>query len=521
MSQSIILKRSAVSGKVPTTSSLAIGELAINTYDGKIFLNQSGSTQAIQEVIITNATNTGSINLIGNQNITGSLGVSGNITVLGSVNARQFNIGIISSSVIYQSGSSKFGDTGDDVMQVTGSIQISGSQTITGSVGIVGGLTASLQQGYTWVGNANNTTVLVATSSFGGVGGSTDISSLNTFTASTIPRLTNLETTTASLNISISNLNIYSASVSNSIQQLSSKTGSYATTGSNTFIGNETISGSLIVNGITTLSGSLSLSPSQSAFLVSHSISQSTTVGSTVYGVNITPLFTNVTSSQTQTALRVMPTFTGRFSGSNTTNIIADFGAASVGSQFTINDVVSGSIYMVNDVSGLPIIEALSDGQVNMYDFPYKAFNKSGSYLSLGTSLTPSSSVTIQSDFIVNKGYGLYSRTTQASGSTVSNVTSSLFNLVFSNTSSSVFMSAVVTGYDTGSRQTVTGDIKSTIKYNAGIASVVGYNQKFINSEVANVNFDIVASSVSASLLVYGSGSTTYKWGATITYQVI
>jgi len=410
MSQSIILKRSAVSGKVPTTSSLAIGELAINTYDGKIFLNQSGSTQAIQEVIITNATNTGSINLIGNQNITGSVGITGSLTVLGSINAQQFNIGIISSSVIYQSGSSKFGDTGDDTMQVTGSLQVSGSQTI---------------------------------------------------------------------------------------------------------------SGSLIVNGITTLSGSLSLSPSQSAFLVSHSISQSTTVGSTVYGVNITPLFTNVTSSQTQTALRVMPTFTGRFSGSNTTNIIADFGAASVGSQFTINDVVSGSIYMVNDVSGLPIIEALSDGQVNMYDFPYKAFNKSGSYLSLGTSLTPSSSVTVQSDFIVNKGYGLYSRTTQASGSTVSNVTSSLFNLVFSNVSSSVFMSAVVTGYDTGSRQTITGDIKSTIKYNAGVTSVVGYNQKFINSEVANVNFDIVASSTSASLLVYGSGSTTYKWGATITYQVI
>ena len=287
------------------------------------------------------------------------------------------------------------------------------------------------------------------------------------------------------------------------------------------FTGSVRVTGSLNVNGLTTLSGSVALSPSQSAFLVSHSISQSTTVGANVYGVNISPLFTNVTSSQTQTALRVMPTFTGSFSGSNTANIIADFGATSVGSQFTITDAISGSIYMVNDVSGLPIIEALSDGQVNMYDFPYKAFNKSGSYLSLGSSLTPSSSVTVQSDFIINEGYGLYSRTSQASGSTVSNVTSSLFNLVFSNVSSSVFMSAVVTGYDTGSRQTVTGDIKSTIKYNAGVASVVGYNQKFLNSEVANVNFDVAASSTSASLLVYGSSGATYRWGATVTYQVI
>ena len=141
MSQTIILKRSAVSGKVPTTSSLSIGELAINTYDGKIFLNQSSSTQqAIQEVIITNTTNTGSINLIGNQNITGSVGVSGNLTVLGRINAQQFNIGIISSSVIYQSGSTKFGDTYDDIMQVTGSLQVSGSSQFTGSLNVTGSI---------------------------------------------------------------------------------------------------------------------------------------------------------------------------------------------------------------------------------------------------------------------------------------------------------------------------------------------------------------------------------------------
>jgi hypothetical protein len=446
----------------------------------------------------------------GTQNITIPNLVSGSIQVLGST-------GIVSSST--------------QIIPLLPSGTISGSSQLTSSYDIRYALSGSVGGASVPTGTVSGSTQisLAGTSDygslFGGIAAST--SSLNVFTSSAALRLTNLETTSASLNISVSNINSYTASVSNSIQQLSSKTGSYATTGSNSFNGNQIITGSLQISGSlniigrTTLSGSLSLSPSQSAFLVSHSISQSATVGATVYGVNITPYFNNTTSSQTQTALRVMPTFTGSFSGSNTTNIIADFGATSVGSQFTINDVVSGSIYMVNDVSGLPIIEALSDGQVNMYDFPYKAFNKSGSYLSLGTSLTPSSSVTVQSDFIVNKGYGLYSRTTQASGSTVSNVTSSLFNLVFSNVSSSVFMSAVVTGYDTGSRQTITGDIKSTIKYNAGIASVVGYNQKFLNSEVANVNFDIAASSTSASLLVYGSGSKTYNWGATITYQVI
>jgi hypothetical protein len=498
----------------------------------------------------------GSVGISGSTSITGSLVVTNGIT--GSLfGTASFALNGSSNAILYQTASAAsiwtfnhFLATPYPVVTVydnnnsviipqsivsndSSSLTITFSSARTGvAVASKGGYVGS-SVGIATTANALSTARLINGTAFDGtqnitipnlVSGSTQISLAGTSDYSSL--FGGIASATASLNsYTASNintsLNLFTASINTKFSTLGSLTGSFATTGSNTFIGNEIISGSLIVNGRTTLSGSLSLSPSQSAFLVSHSISQSATAGATVYGVNITPLFTNGATSQTQTALRVMPTFTGSFSGSNTANIIADFGATSVGSQFTINDVVSGSIYMVNDVSGLPIIEALSDGQVNMYDFPYKAFNKSGSYLSLGTSLTPSSSVTVQSDFIINKGYGLYSRTTQASGSTVSNVTSSLFNLVFSNVSSSVFMSAVVTGYDTGSRQTVTGDVKSTIKYNAGVASIVGYNQKFLNSEVANVNFDIVASSTSASLLVYGSGSTTYRWGATITYQVI
>lgn len=41
MSQTILIKRSSVSGKAPTTAQLSLGELALNTYDGKIFLKKS------------------------------------------------------------------------------------------------------------------------------------------------------------------------------------------------------------------------------------------------------------------------------------------------------------------------------------------------------------------------------------------------------------------------------------------------------------------------------------------------
>jgi hypothetical protein len=200
MAQSIILKRSSLPGKVPDTGSLNAGELAINTYDGKIFIKRSGNVDTIQSVLTTDSTTTGSISLTqtgsfgelvisqdaniqrdlyvirdiitnrdidaggdisgsglqvndtlnvtheyltftGSANLTGSVGVLGDLTVVGAVNARQFNINVISSSILYQSGSTKFGDTIDDTHEFTGSIDVSGSVTATSFTGDGSGLT--------------------------------------------------------------------------------------------------------------------------------------------------------------------------------------------------------------------------------------------------------------------------------------------------------------------------------------------------------------------------------------------
>jgi hypothetical protein len=226
MSSIVQLKRSALSGKVPGTGSLNLGELALNTYDGKIFFRRSGSTDTIQEVVTTNVVNTGSVTLTGtlnagsivgsitasngvvsgssqvieilsslnsytssidiwssslattgsnqfkaDQNITGSLRVTetgsfgslkvndtltinhgeaiisgsalvtSNLTILGAVNARQFNISVISSSVLFESGSSNFGNTSDDTHSFTGSVNITGSFLLNGQE--VGGGTTS------------------------------------------------------------------------------------------------------------------------------------------------------------------------------------------------------------------------------------------------------------------------------------------------------------------------------------------------------------------------------------------
>jgi hypothetical protein len=50
MAQTVQLKRSAVAGKVPTTSDLSLGELALNTYDGKLYTKKDDGTASIVEL---------------------------------------------------------------------------------------------------------------------------------------------------------------------------------------------------------------------------------------------------------------------------------------------------------------------------------------------------------------------------------------------------------------------------------------------------------------------------------------
>jgi len=150
MASIVQLKRSALSGKVPGTGSLNLGELAVNTYDGKIYFKKSGSIETVESVLTTNSVVTGSIRLEGTGSfgslkvndtltinhgeaiISGSALVTSNLTILGAVNARQFNISVISSSVLFESGSSRFGNTFDDTHQFTGSVNVTGSLYLNG-----------------------------------------------------------------------------------------------------------------------------------------------------------------------------------------------------------------------------------------------------------------------------------------------------------------------------------------------------------------------------------------------------
>ena len=57
MTQTVQLKRSATAGAIPSTSDLSLGELALNTYDGKAYIKKNvGGTESIVEVGAEQAT---------------------------------------------------------------------------------------------------------------------------------------------------------------------------------------------------------------------------------------------------------------------------------------------------------------------------------------------------------------------------------------------------------------------------------------------------------------------------------
>lgn len=60
----------------------------------------------------------------------GKFTVVEDLTVQGSITAQEFHTELISSSIIFQSGSTKFGDTQDDTHQVTGSLLVAGNLSL-------------------------------------------------------------------------------------------------------------------------------------------------------------------------------------------------------------------------------------------------------------------------------------------------------------------------------------------------------------------------------------------------------
>jgi len=109
---------------------ISIGQDVATTSD--VTFNQvSASSIAIGDFSINSTSITGDLDVTGSVTTTGNLTVNGTATITGILTAQEFHTEFVSASIIYTSGSTKFGDdTTTDTHEFTGSLDITGSLSV-------------------------------------------------------------------------------------------------------------------------------------------------------------------------------------------------------------------------------------------------------------------------------------------------------------------------------------------------------------------------------------------------------
>ena len=141
MAQLIKLKRTSVEGRKPTTSNLELGELAINTHDGKIYFEKDNGTPSIREIatedtyhFYTTSLDSRYVNLTGDETIAGNKTFSNNITISGNLSVGGTTTTIDSTTVNIGDNTLELNYGGS---QTTGGILVkdaTGDSTVSGSL---------------------------------------------------------------------------------------------------------------------------------------------------------------------------------------------------------------------------------------------------------------------------------------------------------------------------------------------------------------------------------------------------
>ncbi len=110
---------------------LRIGQ-SVGTTDNVTFNAVSASALVLGDTTVDGSDITGDLGITGSVTLTGDFVVNGNATIGGTVTAQEFHTEFVSASIIFESGSTRFGDTIDDTHNFTGSLDTSGSFSLNG-----------------------------------------------------------------------------------------------------------------------------------------------------------------------------------------------------------------------------------------------------------------------------------------------------------------------------------------------------------------------------------------------------
>tara|TARA_Y100000592_G_scaffold37694_1_gene59656 strand:+ start:3520 stop:5208 length:1689 start_codon:yes stop_codon:yes gene_type:complete len=117
----------AFDGSSTLSTVFSIGQ-SVATDADVVFNTVSASSVTIGDIVINDGTiTTTNLNLQGSLTNTGDLTVNGNAVILGTLTAQEIKTEFVSASILFDSGSTKFGDDTLDTHNFTGSLQTSGS----------------------------------------------------------------------------------------------------------------------------------------------------------------------------------------------------------------------------------------------------------------------------------------------------------------------------------------------------------------------------------------------------------
>jgi len=113
-------------GSQRVDQTISIGQDVSSTSD-VVFNSVSASSLVLGSTTFKDSQITGSISLLGSLTTSGNMTIDGDATVDGTLTVREVHTEFVSASIMYESGSTQFGDTSDDTHEFSGSVLISGS----------------------------------------------------------------------------------------------------------------------------------------------------------------------------------------------------------------------------------------------------------------------------------------------------------------------------------------------------------------------------------------------------------
>ena len=198
MAEKIQLRRSAVTGNVPTTSQIDLGEIAINTYDGKLFIKKDDGTASIIEVGDTSAIDDLPSVVSTTYLFTTSTGSTASANVLGFDNANWASATAIYASVTNSkgknitAGASQYLKVGTIVL-VQNMSSTAGADFLRAKVSSVNITATTVQLGITNVTTSGSTPTLLDNLTFGGIPTTNGVEASGQlkFTGNTVPVYSN------------------------------------------------------------------------------------------------------------------------------------------------------------------------------------------------------------------------------------------------------------------------------------------------------------------------------------------